>query len=72
MPEADTVIEVPMEIFEILSDSLTQTGMGQWWTARNRMLDNRTPATCWEHEANRTRVLAAARAWSFDDYGFYV
>lgn len=58
---------IPSEIRDILSGSLTEKGLGQWWRARNRSLDGLRPAERWTRD--RTAVIAAAHAF---DEGFYV
>jgi hypothetical protein len=60
----DSASPVPDEIREILSDTLTERGMGQWWSARNRLLEGHSPAKCWETPGNRRFIIGAANAFA--------
>lgn len=56
------------DVVVLLSDSLTPRGVGQWFHARNRLLDGSRPLDAFAH-GHADQVLAAARAF---DEGAYV
>lgn len=58
--------QVPDEIRELLSDSLTEHGLAQWWNSRLRYLDGHRPAEWWEE--HREDVIKAAHAWAEGTY----
>lgn len=58
---------IPPEVREILSDSLTERGMEQWWNARLRILHGNRPVDWWPVYSNY--VIGAAHAFA---EGYYV
>jgi hypothetical protein len=60
------VNEIPSEIYDALSASLTDKGIRQWWASRNALLHAR-PCDLWEFKPSQ--VLAAAHAF---DEGVFV
>ncbi len=55
------------EVVRVLSDSLTDRGVGQWLRARNRLLDGQRPLEVL-HEGQQQAVLAAARSFVDGSY----
>jgi hypothetical protein len=60
---------IPFEITSTLRDSLTERGIEQWWTGRNRRLGERVPCDVWERDPDA--VIAAAEKFGVG-YDFYV
>jgi hypothetical protein len=60
---------VPSPIRGILHASLTERGMWQWWFARNRYLNGKSPYDAWNFEDGPRKVREAAHAF---EAGFYV
>jgi hypothetical protein len=61
------ISEVPDQVRSLLCDSLTERGMGQWWSGRSRYLNGKSPAECWETDPGG--VIGAAAAF---DLGYYL